>query len=102
MACVGGYLDAGQTVDSLSSKNIARLSGSDPMWTDRRVYPLPTSDSRSHDFATLGKNDAWIKLAAPTAEAIRQAFLAHSSRISILPPTTASLVVSGITYSGSA
>jgi type III restriction enzyme len=102
MACVGGYLDAGQTVDSLSSKNTVRLSGSDPKWTDRRVYPLPTSDSRSHDFATLGKNDSWIKLAAPTAEAIRQAFLAHSSRISILPPTTASLVVSGITYSGSA
>jgi type III restriction enzyme len=101
MACVGGYLDAGQTVNSLGPKNKARLSGNDPLWTDRRVYPIPTSDSRSHDFATLGKNDAWIKLAAPTAEAVRQAFLAHNSRISIEPPKTASLFVSEITYSGS-
>ncbi|MBY4611610.1 AAA family ATPase [Rhizobium sp. 9T] len=101
MACVGGYLDAGQTVNSLGSKNTARLSGKDSTWSDRRIYPLPTSDSRSHDFATLGKNNAWIKLAAPTAEAVRQAFLAHHSRIAIEVPRIASLVVSEIVYSGS-
>ncbi|MCX8281779.1 AAA family ATPase [Phyllobacterium sp. 0TCS1.6C] len=101
MACVGGYLDNGQTIATMGSKNIKRLSGEDPVWSTRRVYPLPTSDSRSHDFAALGTNDTWIKLAEPTAEAIRQAFLGHHSRIRIMPPQLPALVVSSIDFEGS-
>lgn len=96
MPYVGGYLDRGQTIDTLGAKCRTRLSGKDKTWSEREIYPLPTSDSRSADFATLGSNETWIKLAAPTAEAIRQAFLAHLSRIRIQPPETSGLVVSRI------
>ncbi len=102
MPYVGGYLDRGQSIKTLGTKNKRRLSGEDKKWSAREVYPLPTSDSRSSDYAALGQNNSWIKLAAPTAEAIRQAFLGHRSRISIEEPQLPSLVIAGIEIEGSA
>ena len=90
---VGGYLDEGQTINTLSQRNQARLSGKDPTWSRRSIYPLPTSDSRSADFSKLGSNNTWVKIAEPTAEAIRQAFLARQSRIRIEEPKLPSFVV---------
>lgn len=101
MPYVGGYLDQGQTINTLGTKNRTRLSGQDKTWTTREIYPLPTSDSRSADFSSLGQNNTWIKLAAPTAEAIRQAFLGHQSRIRIEPPQIPSLAVASIEVEGS-
>lgn len=101
MPYVGGYLDQGQTIDTLRPKNRTRLSGTDRTWSLREVYPLPTSDSRSADFSSLGHNNTWIKLAEPTAEAIRQAFLGHRSRIRIESPNVPSLVVAGVEIEGS-
>ncbi len=101
MSYVGGYLDRGQTIDSQSTANKKRLSGLDKNWGDRHIYPLPTSDARSADFEHVGSNDCWIKLAAPTAEAIRQAFLGYQSRISIVQPSVANLTVSAIELKGS-
>lgn len=101
MPYVGGYLDQGQTIETLGSKNRRRLSGQDKTWSIREIYPLPTSDSRSSDYAALGQNKTWIKLATPTAEAIRQAFLGHQSRIRTEQPHMASLVVAGINVEGS-
>ena len=101
MPYVGGYLDWGQTIDTLGPKNQIRLSGTDRTWSLRQIYPLPTSDSRSADFSNLGQNNAWIKLAEPTAEAIRQAFLAHRSRIRIESPKIPSLVVAAAEIEGS-
>jgi type III restriction enzyme len=101
MPYVGGYLDQGQTINTLKSKNRTRLSGTDKTWLVREIYPLPTSDSRSADYATLGQNSTWIKLAEPTAEAIRQAFLGHQSRIRIEPPQIPSLVVAELDIEGS-
>lgn len=101
MPYVGGYLDRGQTINTLGPKNRTRLSGTDKTWSAREIYPLPTSDSRSADYAALGKNDTWIKLAEPTAEAIRQAFLGHRSRIRIEPPAIPSLVAANIEIEGS-
>ena len=49
----------------------------------------------------LGYNDTWIKLAEPTAEAIRQAFLGHRSRIRIESPNIPSLVVATAEIKGS-
>lgn len=92
----GGYVDTKQDINTLTPKNGMRLSGKAKAWSAREIYPLPTSDSRSSDFAALGNNDAWIKLADSTAEAIRQAFLSHESRIRIEPPKTLSLVVTSI------
>jgi type III restriction enzyme len=100
MPYVGGYLDCGQTIDTLGAKNRTRLSGSDPQWSEREIYPLPTSDSRSADYAQLGTNNTWIKLATPTAEAIRQAFLGHRSRICIEEPQTPALVAAAIKIQG--
>jgi len=91
MAYVGGYLDKGQRIDTLGAKNQRRLSGEDKVWSTREIYPLPTSDSRSADYSALGQNNTWIKLAAPTAEAIRQAFLGHRSRIRIDTPRVPTL-----------
>lgn len=93
---VGGYLDQGQTIETLSQKNRTRLSGTDSTWSAREIYPLPTSDSRTADFANLGSNQTWIKLAEPTAEAIRQAFLGHPSRIRIEPPNVPALAIAQI------
>lgn len=100
MPYVGGYLDAGQTIDTLGHTNRERLSGKATDWSLRQIYPLPTSDSRVHDFAALGTNNTWIKLAAPTAEAIRQAFLAPKSRIRLAPPQPPSLFVKELHLSG--
>lgn len=100
MPYVGGYLDANQTIKTLSNTNRARLSGNTKDWSNRFIYPLPTSDCRSADFATLGSNNTWIKLAEPTAEAIRQAFLAPQSRIRLSPPQPPSLSIKNITLTG--
>jgi chromosome segregation protein len=100
MPYVGGYLDAGQTIASLGAKNRRRISGRDKNWGDRSIYPLPTSDSREDKFAALGSNHTWIKLAEPTAEAIRQAFLAHESRIRLAPPTYASARITKFSLRG--
>ena len=101
MPYVGGYLDRGQTIETLSKRNQTRLSGNDSNWSLRKIYPLPTSDNRSADFKTLGKNNTWIKLAEPTAEAIRQAYLGYRSRIQIVPPRTSPLVVAKASITGS-
>ncbi|WP_109260669.1 TrlF family AAA-like ATPase [Hyphobacterium indicum] len=101
MPYIGGYLDQGQTIDTLGNKNRTRLSGTDKTWSVREIYPLPTSDSRSADSTKLGQNNTWMKLAEPTVEAIRQAFLGHRSRICIVPPQTPSLAVSGVQMAGS-
>lgn len=102
MPYVGAYLDQNQTLITLGSKNRKRLSGKDKVWSAREIYPIPTSDSRSSDYATLGENNTWIKLAEPTAEAIRQAFLGHQSRIRIETPKIPSLVVGMVEVRGSA
>ena len=101
MPYVGGYLDWAQTIDTLSPRNRTRLSGTDKSWSLRHIYPLPTSDSRSADFSNLGQNNTWIKLAEPTVEAIRQAFLGHRSRIRIESPLIPSLVVAAAEIGGS-
>lgn len=101
MSYVGGYLDKSQTINTLSSRNRDRLSGNNKMWSRREIYPMPTSDSRSDDFGSLGSNDCWIKLAEPTAEAIRQAFLSHHSRIRIDPPKLSSLYIKKMAVNGS-
>ena len=101
MPYVGGYLDQGQTINTLGRRNRTRLSGTDKTWSVREIYPIPTSDSRSADYATLGQNNTWVKLAEPTAEAIRQAFLGHQSRIHIELPQIPSLMIAGLKLEGS-
>ncbi len=101
MSYVGGYLDNDQTIATIGGTNRTRLSGGDARWGNRYIYPLPTSDARSADMANVGTNNCWVKLAAPTAEAIRQAFLGYQSRISIERPALANLSVTAICLTGS-
>lgn len=101
MSYVGGYLDNGQTANNIGATNRTRLSGDDPNWGNRYIYPMPTSDARQADMSNIGRNDCWIKLAAPTAEAVRQAFLGYRSRISVGRPAITSLAVSSIRLTGS-
>jgi type III restriction enzyme len=52
MPYVGGYLDAGQTLETCNATHRKRLSGEDIIWGDRFIYPLPTSDSRRYIWHT--------------------------------------------------
>jgi chromosome segregation protein len=100
MPYVGGYLDRDQTIDT-SVRRTSNASGTDKMWSTREIYPMPTSDSRSADYAALGGHNTWIKLAAPTADAFRQAFLGRKSRIRIDTPLMPALVVDTVEIEGS-
>lgn len=100
MPYVGGYLDAGQHLSTNNPTNRRRLSGEDPIWGDRFIYPLPTTDSREAGYPKLGSNQTWVKLSAPKAEALRQAFLAWRSRIHTEPPTFSATVIDSLSISG--
>ena len=39
MPYIGGYLDQGQTLETLGTKNRKRLSGNDKIWSNREIYP---------------------------------------------------------------
>jgi chromosome segregation protein len=100
MPYVGGYLDKGQTIDTLGNRQRKRLSGEDKTWGNRFIYPLPTSDSREAGYPRLGSNDTWIKTSDRTAESIRQAFLGWKSRIAVTAPTYAAVVIRSVTIKG--
>lgn len=80
MPYVGVYLDK-KYPENLSPKAQRRLSGQTADWGGARGI-ISTSDSRTADFSNLGTFPTWLKLAAPTAESLRQAMLAADSRIS--------------------
>ena len=96
----GGYMDRGQTLHTSGTTHQKRLSGQEAIWGNRAIYPLPTSDAREEGFPNLGSNNAWIKLSAPTAESIKQAFLANQSRIRISEPSYPNIVVRSLAISG--
>jgi chromosome segregation protein len=79
MPCVGGYLDG--SVSSIGEGNQKIFAGQDGNYGNKRLAVIQTSDSRREDFRELGKHSSWIKWSRPTAEALRQACLAHESRI---------------------
>ena len=56
---------------------------------------------RDQTIDTLGGHNTWIKLAAPTAEALRQAFLGRKSRIPADTPLVPALVVDTVEIEGS-
>ncbi len=100
MTYPGGYMDRGQTLDTAGATHKKRLSGQEEIWGNRLIYPLPTSDAREEGFPFLGTNNAWIKLSAPTAESVRQAFLASQSRIRISEPSYPTVVVRSLSITG--
>jgi energy-coupling factor transporter ATP-binding protein EcfA2 len=68
-----GNKDGNANSDVFNRRNIAELP---------RLKTLAfVSTSDAYSFADFGKRFAWIRMAEPTIEALRQAFLDHESRI---------------------
>lgn len=103
MVVVGGYLD--KPITELDRSKYAGekriLEGGDINWGSKRLALFQTSDARKADFSTLGQHATWVKWAKPTAEAIRQACLAHESRISHVPPAMPNVWISRVAVSNS-
>jgi chromosome segregation protein len=83
MPCVGGYVDGSMT----GHGRHLIISGKDPQWGSKKIGVFQTSDNRRDDFANLGKHRTWVKWSKPTAEALRQACLAPTSRLSYVEPS---------------
>ena len=101
MRSVGGYLDGTISVfdNKVGDKKI--LDGMVPEWGSKRLALFQTSDSRTADFSNLGTHSTWVKWAAPTAEALRQACLAQDSRIAQSEPSLPNAWISRVVVSQS-
>jgi chromosome segregation protein len=99
MPCVGGYLDGAVDQLGVGDRNI--LDGKTAAYDNKPLGVFPTSDNRQNDFGVLGDHTAWVKWAQPTAEALRQACLARSTRILHEAPQLPSLVIESLHVSNS-
>jgi len=92
MPCVGGYIESDWTCHG--KKHL--LDGSIPAYGRKAIGVFQTTDSRKEDFRDLGLRNTWVKMAAPTAEALRQACLARESRMHQTEPQLPSIYVQRI------
>jgi chromosome segregation protein len=99
MPCVGGYVDG--AITQLGNGNRAILDGKNKDYGNKAVAVIQTSDNRNRNFSKLGANVTWIKWAAPTAEALRQACLARFSRITHDEPRLPTIRITGLEVSNS-
>lgn len=97
MPCVGGYIECDW--DGHGKKHILR--GETTGWGRKALGVFQTSDSRREDCRVLGCRTTWVKMAEPTAEALRQACLARQSRISQTAPALPTCHIARIEVSGS-
>ena len=94
MPCVGGYLDHAVENLGVGDRNI--LEGRVEEYNFKPLGIFPTSDNRHRDFRLLGQNSAWVKWSEPTAEALRQACLARSTRILHTAPQLPSIIIESL------
>lgn len=99
MPCVGGYIDG--SVDKTGTGNRLIFDGKNTDWGSKPLAVFQTSDSRNANFDTLGQHSTWVKWAAPTAEALRQACLGRQSRISQTEPQVPGINISRLIVSNS-
>lgn len=99
MPCVGGYLDG--SFDKLKPGHRNIVEGKVKEYGFKELGVFQTSDNRRADFSNLGTHSSWVKWAVPTAEALRQACLAHQTRISNTEPQLPSLVIDSMEVSNS-
>ncbi|MCX5654655.1 MAG: AAA family ATPase [Planctomycetota bacterium] len=97
MHCVAGYIEK----DWAEQTRKEVLDGRCSTYGNRALGVFQTSDSRREDFRYLGCRTTWVKMAEPTAEALRQACLARQSRIWQTPPVLPSRWISRIEVSDS-
>jgi len=101
MPCVGGYVDGALPAEPKSAGMRCITNGQDKNWGNKPIGVFQTSDSRSRNFAELGKHVTWVKWAKPTAEALRQACLARHSRIAHVQPKVPSIRLTHLEVSNS-
>jgi chromosome segregation protein len=94
MPCVGGYLD--HSVENLGVGDRNILEGKVEEYNFKPLGIFPTSDNRHRDFRLLGQNSAWVKWSEPTAEALRQACLARSTRVLHSAPQLPSIIIESL------
>jgi len=97
MPCVGGYVDG--AVAQFAKGNRAIVDGKNKEYGNKAIGVFQTSDNRKSTFQDLGTYVTWVKWATPTAEALRQACLARSTRILHEDPQLPPLVVDYIDVS---
>jgi len=93
MPCVGGYVDKDISTES---GYLNKLNGGDINYGNKAIAIISTSDNRAEDGRELGRYGTWLKWAEPTAEAIRQAFLARESRVSQQTPELPQIYIRNI------
>lgn len=91
----GGYLDK-MYPDAIPAGDRRALNGEVPAWSTRAISLVSTSDARTADFANVGQYATWLKMAVPTAESLRQAMLAASSRILYAQPEQPELYIESV------
>jgi type III restriction enzyme len=104
----GGYIEK-RFYTSLGVGDMNILEGRIPEWGGRAIGVFQTSDCRKAtiadgtivEFVGLGYWPTWVKWAQPCTEALRQACLAKSSRISHAEPTFPLLQIVGVNVSDS-
>jgi putative AbiEii toxin of type IV toxin-antitoxin system/AAA domain-containing protein len=113
MPCIGGYVDG----DLRGHGRIERLEGGDPNWGSKAIALFQTTDFRGWGMLAnqeevldpddktrrfLGSCLTWVKLGAPTIEAVRQACLGRQSRIRQSAPVLPSTFIQRVEVSDSA
>ena len=79
---VGGYLDRGQYESHKTKEGWNNVvEGRTVAYGNRSIGLFQTSDNRTDTFEHLGISATWVKWSTPTAEGLRQACLAKTSRI---------------------
>lgn len=95
MPCVGGYTDG--PVANFGTGNLSIIQGKNRDYGFKTIGVFQTSDNRNRNHADLGKHTTWVKWSEPTAEALRQACLAHESRLSQDDPQLPNIWIESIT-----
>jgi len=100
MKCSGGYVDGLRTQGDAGYEKI--LKGKVDAWGFKKITVVQTSDYRGDYNLKDNQISTWIKWKRPTAEALRQAFLAEESRISLITPEIPNIFIEKIDVTNSA
>jgi len=99
MPSVGGYVDG--SFESEGTGYIKIINGEVAEWGFKSIAVIQTSDYRADKTLSDLNVATWIKWREPTAEALRQAFLAKESRISLTEPDIPNVYIEKIDVTNS-
>lgn len=99
MKSCGGYLDGVYDDSDVGYTKI--LNGDVEAWGNKSIAVVQTSDFRGDKKLKETGVATWIKWKVPTAEALRQAFLAKESRITLSEPDVPNIFIEKIDVTNS-